>query len=230
MRQSGSSPNERQLYVRDLGLVDYHQSWLAMKAYTDSRNDQSCDELWLLEHPSVFTQGQAGKAEHILAAGDIPVVQADRGGQVTYHGPGQLTAYVLIDIKRIKLGARDLVHGVEDAIIKVLALWGLEAIADPKAPGVYINGDKIASVGMRIRRGCSFHGLALNLSADLEPFTRINPCGYSGLKATRLADHSTYTNNDFGVVKQQMAEAICNQFNLTLAGQLSGLPDLEVNT
>lgn len=213
--------------VRDLGVIEYDASWEAMKAFTNTRGIDDQDEIWLLEHPSVFTQGQAGKAEHVLAPGDIPVVQADRGGQVTYHGPGQLVAYVLFDLKRQKIGVRELIHRTEQVLIDVLKQWQIDAYADPNAPGVYIGDDKIASVGMRVRRGCSFHGLAINLDTDLEPFTRINPCGYAGMKATRLANHSGYSREDFIQVKQQLVTAYCDLFNLVVSGHTPDLPVFE---
>jgi lipoyl(octanoyl) transferase len=146
------------------------------------------DELWCLEHPRVFTQGQAGKAEHILLPGDIPVIQVDRGGQVTYHGPGQLVIYLLIDLTRRKLGVRNLVSAIEQAIVRTLAQGGIEAAPRSDAPGVYVNGAKIASLGLRVRRGCSFHGLALNVNMDMEPFSRINPCGYAGMSMCQVSD------------------------------------------
>ena len=178
------------LQVRHLGLRDYSEVWQLMQEYTDQRDDNSADELWCLEHPPVFTQGQAGKEEHILGTGDIPVIQVDRGGQVTYHGPGQLVLYTLIDIRRKKLSVRELVTGIEDAVIKILAETGIQARSDRDAPGVYLlSGEKICSVGLRIRRGRSFHGLALNVRPDLTPFTMINPCGYQGLKVTSMLEN-----------------------------------------
>lgn len=175
------------LRVRWLGRVDYQQTWQCMQAFTDRRDADTADEIWLLEHPPVFTQGQAGKAEHLLFPGDIPVVQVDRGGQVTYHGPGQLVAYVLVDIRRQGIGVRDLVSLIENSLIGLLASYNVTSCAKADAPGVYVNEAKIASLGLRIRRGCSFHGLALNVDMDLEPFGRINPCGYQGLRMTRLS-------------------------------------------
>lgn len=170
-----------------LGRVDYAQTYTAMRLFTDNRLAETPDELWALEHPPVFTQGQAGKAEHLLAPGNIPVVQTDRGGQVTYHGPGQLVVYLLVDLKRRKLGVRQVVTLIEDAIIDLLAdEFDLRAQADPKAPGVYVEGRKIAALGLRVRKGCTFHGLSLNIDCDLEPFARINPCGYQGLTVTSL--------------------------------------------
>ncbi len=170
------------LHVRHLGRQDYETVWHAMQHYTDNRDENSPDELWLVEHPPVFTQGQAGKAEHILNPGNIPVIQVDRGGQVTYHGPGQLVAYPLLDIKRRKVGVRQLVTEIEQSLVDLLKGYGIEAYAKADAPGVYVNERKIASLGLRIRKGCSFHGLALNVDMDLEPFQRINPCGYAGLE------------------------------------------------
>jgi len=173
--------------LRSLGRVAYEPTWQAMQHFTDTRNEQTADEIWLLEHPPVFTQGQAGKAEHLLMPGDIPVVQVDRGGQVTYHGPGQLVAYVLVDVRRAKIGVRELVSKLETTLVKLLAGYGIDAYAKPDAPGVYVGQAKIASLGLRIRRGCSFHGLALNVDMDLQPFQRINPCGYQGLAMTHMA-------------------------------------------
>lgn len=176
------------LLVKRLGTCDYLNTWEAMRAFTNSRLATSQDELWLLEHPPIFTLGQAGRRKHILDAGDIPVVQVDRGGQVTYHGPGQLIAYLLMDLGRAHLGIKALVNLLEAAVIDVLGDLGIDAEARPGAPGVYVQGAKIASLGLRVRRHCSYHGLALNVDLDLKPFTRINPCGYPGLTVTRLAD------------------------------------------
>ncbi len=178
----------RPLRVCQLGLRDYQSVWQAMRKFTDTRTDLSADELWLVEHPPVFTQGQAGKPEHVLAPGDIPLVPTDRGGQVTYHGPGQLVAYPLLDLRRQKLGVRELVSHLENSVIVLLAGYGIASEAKPDAPGVYVNGRKIASLGLRVRRGCSFHGVAINVNMDLEPFLRINPCGYNGLQMTQMAD------------------------------------------
>ena len=175
------------LRYRRLGEAAYEETLAAMRRFTDERGAETPDELWLLQHPRVFTQGQAGRAEHVLAPGDIPVGQVDRGGQVTYHGPGQWVVYLLIDLKRRGLGVRDLVSLIERAIVTVLADHGIEAAADPARPGVYVDGAKIASLGLRVRRGCSYHGLALNVNLDLEPFGRINPCGYEGLVVTSMA-------------------------------------------
>lgn len=180
--------NGASLGVRELGLVEYLPAWHAMQHFTNTRGAHTADELWLLQHLPVFTQGQAGKAEHLLVPGDIPVVQADRGGQVTYHGPGQLVGYLLLDVRRLGFGVRELVNRIERSLIDLLAGYGVEAAAKPDAPGVYVDGAKIASLGLRIRNGRSFHGLALNVDMDLEPFRRINPCGYAGLKMTQLRD------------------------------------------
>lgn len=178
----------RELSVRMLGRQAYEPVWQAMKRFTDVRDNTTTDELWFVEHDPVFTQGQAGKTEHVLSPGNIPVVQVDRGGQVTYHGPGQLVVYLLLDIKRSGLGPRVVVTGIEQAIIKVLQSYGIESFAKPEAPGVYVNNAKIAALGLRFRKQRSYHGLSFNLDMDLEPFNRINPCGYEGLEVAQLAD------------------------------------------
>ena len=180
------------LGIRELGLLDYERTWLAMQRFTDERklDPDTQDEVWLVQHPPVFTQGQAGKAEHLLLPGDIPVVKSDRGGQVTYHGPGQMVAYLMLDVRRLGYGVRELVTRMENCLIDLLASYGVSAAAKADAPGVYVDGAKIASLGLRIRNGCSFHGLALNVDMDLEPFRRINPCGYAGLAMTQLRDHA----------------------------------------
>lgn len=175
--------------VRRLGLVEYLPTLEAMRSLTAERDAETADEIWLLEHPPVFTQGQAGKPEHVLAAGDIPVVQVERGGQVTYHGPGQLVAYLMLDIRRSEMGVRDLVTAMERSLVSLLDSYGVDAAPRADAPGVYVGQAKIASLGLRIRRGCSFHGLALNVDMDMQPFQRINPCGYAGLAMTQLRDH-----------------------------------------
>lgn len=176
------------LLIRRLGLADYTATWKAMRAFTDARRADTPDELWLLEHPPVFTLGQAGKKEHVLAPGDIPLIQTDRGGQVTYHGPGQLTGYCLIDLKRLNLGPRAFVEAIENALVDVLQSLGIPATANREAHGVYVNGRKIASLGLRIRKGCAYHGFSLNVDMDLEPFSRINPCGYAGLAMAQVKD------------------------------------------
>jgi len=179
------------MIIRNLGQVDYATTLAAMHRFTDERNEHTPDELWLLEHPAVFTQGQAGRSEHLLMPGDIPVVQTDRGGQVTYHGPGQLVIYPLIDIARRGYGARSLVSRIEQAMVSLLGDYGIAAYADRDAPGVYVDlaqrRHKIGSIGLRIRQGRSLHGLSLNVDMDLEPFSRINPCGYAGLAMTQLS-------------------------------------------
>ena len=176
-----------QLLSRNLGLAEYSPVLDAMRDLTDQRSADTPDELWLLQHPRVFTQGQAGKSEHVLAPGDIPVIQVDRGGQVTYHGPGQWVVYLMIDLKRPGLGVRALVTLIEEAIVQLLAEYGIASAPDPSAPGVYVQGNKIAALGLRVRRGRSYHGLSLNVDMDLEPFQRINPCGYEGLQVTSMA-------------------------------------------
>lgn len=188
---TGPEPDFNCLGIRYLGMVDYEPVWQAMQAFTNNRDESTRDEVWILQHPPVFTQGQSGKAEHVLAPGDIPVVQVDRGGQVTYHGPGQIVAYLLIDIKRRKIGVRALVNSIEEAIIRVLSGYGVNGQRREGAPGIYVDDAKIAALGLRVRRGCSFHGLAFNIDMDLEPFSRINPCGFQGLAVTQLAAQST---------------------------------------
>jgi lipoyl(octanoyl) transferase len=175
------------LLVRRLGLVEYEPVWRAMQAFTNRRDPATADELWLVQHPPVFTLGQAGRPEHVLAAGDIPVLQVDRGGQVTYHGPGQIVAYPLLDIRRLGLGVKGLVERIEEAVIRVLASYGVSAGRATGAPGVYVDGEKIAALGLRVRHGRSFHGLAFNIDMDLEPYQRINPCGFEGLRVTQLS-------------------------------------------
>lgn len=195
------------LVIRRLGLVDYQPTLDAMRRLTEERGPDTPDEIWLLQHPRVFTQGQAGKAEHVLAPGDIPVIKVERGGQVTYHGPGQLVAYLMLDLRRKNLGVRELVTAMEQSLVDVLALHGVDAAPRADAPGVYVGADKIASLGLRVRRGCSFHGLALNLDMDLEPFRRINPCGYAGLRMTQLSEH-VEAPVDLGLVEDQLAAAL----------------------
>ena len=178
----------RPLLVRRLGRQPYAPVWRAMQAFTDARGPDTPDELWLLEHERVFTLGQAGKAEHVMAPGDIPVLPVDRGGQVTYHGPGQVVGYPLLDLRRLGIGVRELVQRIEQGIIDTLAGFGIAGARRPGAPGVYVDGAKIAALGLRVRRGCSFHGLAFNVAMDLEPYARINPCGYRGLAVTQVLD------------------------------------------
>jgi lipoyl(octanoyl) transferase len=181
-------PYSRPLKIRRLGRQPYEATWKAMSAFTDNRTVDTDDELWLLDHDPVFTLGQAGKLEHVLAPGDIPVVPVDRGGQVTYHGPGQLVGYPLIDLRRVGIGVRELVNRIEQSLIDTLAHWNINAVRREGAPGVYVGEAKIAALGLRVRRGCSFHGLAFNVNMDLQPFQRINPCGYKGLAVTQLVD------------------------------------------
>ena len=170
------------LVVKNLGEELYTETWQAMKKFTDSREAHAPDEIWFVQHPPVFTLGQAGKVEHLLTPGDIPVVHSDRGGQVTYHGPGQLVCYLLIDVRRRKLGVRDLVTAIEQSIVQLIKAYGVVSESKREAPGVYVNGRKLAALGLRIRKGCSYHGLSLNVDMDLEPFSNINPCGFEGLE------------------------------------------------
>jgi lipoyl(octanoyl) transferase len=176
------------LQVRHLGQVDYVRTWHEMQVFTDSRSPETPDEAWFLQHTPVFTLGRNGKQEHLIDTGDIPVIQVDRGGQVTYHGPGQLIMYALLDLKRRQLGVQSLVRTLEQAVIDLLAAYGIDAERRDKAPGVYVDDRKIAALGLRVRRGCCFHGLSLNVDMDLAPFSMINPCGYPGLQVTQLAD------------------------------------------
>lgn len=204
-----------QLRIRKLGLIDYQTVWDAMRDFTETRDENTLDEIWLLQHPRVFTQGQAGKAEHVLAPGDIPVIQVDRGGQVTYHGPGQIVGYLLIDLRRRKLGVRELVTAIENSIIDVLARYGIDSAAKPDAPGVYLKaagGAKIAALGLRVRRGCTFHGLSLNVDMDLEPYARINPCGFSGLQVAQMRD-LTEPLPSIETLEQQLSDALCAQLD-----------------
>jgi lipoyl(octanoyl) transferase len=185
-----------------------------MQSYTDTRGDDTPDEVWLVEHDPVFTLGQAGRPEHVLLPGDIPVLHVDRGGQVTYHGPGQLVVYPLLDLKRLKVGVRDYVHRIEQAVIDTLACWNIAATRRDGAPGVYVNGAKIAALGIRVRRGCAFHGLAFNIAMDLEPFRRINPCGYAGLQVTSVRDLGGPSG--IGVVKAELLVQLARQLGMAL--------------
>ncbi len=198
---------QHQLVVRRLGRQDYEPVWKAMHEFTDQRTEETIDEVWLVEHNPVFTQGQAGKAEHLINTGDIPVVQSDRGGQVTYHGPGQLVAYFLINLRRKKLGVRDLVTNIENLVINTLRAYNIDSAARPDAPGVYVDGKKICSLGLRIRKGCSFHGLALNVNMDLSPFLRINPCGYQGMEMVQVSQFGGPDNIET-VEKQLIQELV----------------------
>ena len=204
----------REAFVRDLGRVAYEPVWRAMQAFTDARTDETPDEIWLVEHDPVFTLGQAGKPEHVLMPGDIPVLHVDRGGQVTYHGPGQIVAYPLLDLKRLKVGVREYVDRIEQAVIDTLGDWNIGAARREGAPGVYVNGAKVAALGIRVRRGCTFHGLAFNIAMDLEPFRRINPCGYAGLEVTSMNDLGGPSSLD--AVKPQLLDHLAVQFGLSL--------------
>ncbi|MBE8566877.1 lipoyl(octanoyl) transferase LipB [Vibrio sp. OPT20] len=197
---------QNKLIVKKLGRQDYEPVWKAMHKFTDERTEEDVDQVWLVEHNPVFTQGQAGKAEHVLNAGDIPVIQSDRGGQVTYHGPGQLVAYFLINIRRKKFGVRDLVTHIENLVINTLKAYNINSTARPDAPGVYVDGKKICSLGLRIRRGCSFHGLALNVDMDLSPFLRINPCGYQGMEMAQVSQLGG--PSDLENVEQQLIQEL----------------------
>jgi lipoyl(octanoyl) transferase len=212
----------RMAIVRDLGRHGYAPVWRAMQGFTDARTAETPDEIWLVEHDPVFTLGQAGKPEHVLMPGDIPVLQVDRGGQVTYHGPGQIVAYPLLDLKRLKIGVRDYVCKIEQAIIDTLADWNIHAERRNGAPGVYVNGAKVAALGIRVRRGCTFHGLAFNIAMDLEPFHRINPCGYAGLQVTSMLDLGGPSSLD--AVKPVLLEKLAGQFGLQM--QTAAPPDL----
>jgi lipoyl(octanoyl) transferase len=210
-----SQTSPKTLIVRHLGRRDYLPTWEAMRAFTDGRTATTPSELWIVEHPAVFTQGQAGKAEHLLAPGDIPVVQTDRGGQVTYHGPGQLVVYLLISLRDAGIGIRGLVNTMEGAIIAVLGTRGIAAQARPDAPGVYVDGRKIASLGLRVRRGFTYHGLALNVSNDLEPFRRINPCGHAGLEVT--STRQLGIDDDTDVLAQELSQRLADALGLHIS-------------
>jgi len=203
--------------LRWLGRVDYEPTWRAMQRLVDARGPETSDEIWFLEHPPVFTLGMNSKPEHLLGTGDIPVVQIDRGGQVTYHGPGQLVVYPLLDLGRAKLGVRALVEGIERAIIATVAEWGIEAYGRRDAPGVYVGPRKLASVGLRIRRGCAYHGLALNVAMDLEPFRRINPCGYAGLEMAQVSELGGPA--DLGEVADALAPRLLSELGFELPAQ-----------
>ncbi len=208
--------------LRQLGRREYEPVWRAMQRFTDARDAATADELWVVEHAPVFTLGQAGKPEHVLAPGDIPVVPVDRGGQVTYHGPGQLVVYPLLDLPRLKIGVRDYVCRIEQAIIDTLGDWNIEAVRRDGAPGVYVAGAKIAALGIRVRRGRTFHGLAFNVAMDLEPFGRINPCGYAGLQVVSLADLGGPGALD--AVAPALVAHLATQFGLVLTDAPPALP------
>lgn len=217
--EKGTVPISGSAFVRWLGRVDYEPTWRAMQKFTDVRAPETPDEIWFLEHPPVLTQGMNGKAEHVLAPGDIPVVAIDRGGQVTYHGPGQLVVYPLLDLRRLKLGVRDLVMALERAISRHAAAHGIVAAGRRDAPGVYVEKRKLASLGLRVRRGASFHGLALNVDMNLEPFARINPCGYKGLEMTQLQDLGVRLT--VGDAARELAPLLCGELGITWDGKWS---------
>ena len=209
--------------VRDLGRQPYAPVWRAMQRFTDARDEATADALWVVEHEPVFTLGQAGKPEHVLAPGEIPVLHVDRGGQVTYHGPGQLVVYPLLDLRRLKIGVREYVCRIEQAIIDTLDEWNIVAERQDGAPGVYVAGAKVAALGIRVRRGCTFHGLSFNVGMDLEPFHRINPCGYQGLRVTSVLDLGGPSGMD--AVKPVLLSQLARQFGLDLQ-PAADLPDL----
>lgn len=208
--------------VRQLGRADYETTWRAMQGFTDARDVSTPDELWFLEHDPVFTQGLNGKAEHLLEPGDIPVVGIDRGGQVTYHGPGQLVLYALIDLRRCGIGVRELVIALERAVVALAARHGIAAAGRRDAPGVYVGARKLASLGLRVRRGCSYHGLALNVDMDLAPFSRINPCGVAGLAMTQLVAEGAKI--DVAAAALALAPRACEALGLEWNGVWSGPP------
>jgi lipoyl(octanoyl) transferase len=212
------------LKVRRLGRQPYAATWEAMSQFTNNRGPDTPDELWLLEHDPVFTLGQAGKTEHVLAPGDIPVVHVDRGGQVTYHGPGQIVAYPLIDLRRVGVGVRELVTKIEQSIIDTLGHWNIGAERLEGAPGVYVAGAKVAALGLRVRRGCSFHGLAFNVNMDLEPYHRINPCGYKGLAVTQVLDLGGPSR--LSDVEDALVDEFCRQFGFVAEPAAPILPEL----
>lgn len=209
--------------VRELGRQPYEPVWHAMQRFTDARDDATRDELWVVEHDPVFTLGQAGKDEHVLAPGAIPVLHVDRGGQVTYHGPGQIVVYPLLDLRRLGIGVREYVCRIEQAIIDTLLEWNIIATRREGAPGVYVGDAKIAALGIRVRRGCTFHGLAFNVAMDLEPFQRINPCGYQGLQVTSVLDLGG--PDGMAAVQRVLLDELARQFGLALSTS-PALPDL----
>ncbi|MEO8010015.1 MAG: lipoyl(octanoyl) transferase LipB [Dokdonella sp.] len=210
------------LTVRRLGLQAYEPLLCAMRAFTDSRDASTEDQLWVLEHDPVFTLGQAGKLEHVLAAGDIPVVKVERGGQVTYHGPGQIVAYPLLDLRRLGIGVRELVNRIEQVMIDTLADWNIVAVRRGGAPGVYVGDAKIGALGLRVRRGCTLHGLALNVGMDLQPFRRINPCGFEGLQVTQVLDLGG--PGTLAVVEEALIDRFVQAFGYRAGRALDTLP------
>jgi lipoyl(octanoyl) transferase len=216
------------LLVRQLGCQPYEQVWQAMSRFTNERNDDSTDELWVVEHEPVYTQGQTGKPEHVLQSTDIPIVQTDRGGQVTYHGPGQIVLYPLINLRRYHLGVRDLVSLLESLVVEWLASYDVAAYPKPDAPGVYVKKDqndvKIASLGLRIRRGCSFHGVSINVDMDLSPFQWINPCGYQGLQMTQLTQEIEQPPPSSEQCQQELIQLFSRKLELTVVATETCLP------
>lgn len=211
----------KKVIIRWLGRQAYHDIWQAMQSFTQNRIESTTDELWLLEHDPVFTQGQNGKAEHILNPGDIPIVQTDRGGQVTYHGPGQLMVYTLIDLQRSKMNVREMVRALEQSVIDLLASFKIQALAKCEAPGVYVEDKKICSIGLRIRKGRSYHGIAFNVGMDLHPFSRINPCGFKSLQMTQFSSCGGLT--DTMETGQALVPYLLKNLVYTHADHLSGL-------
>jgi lipoyl(octanoyl) transferase len=199
--------------IRSTGLLDYLPAWQAMKEFSASRTGGTADEIWLLQHPPVYTQGIAGRPEHLLHNSGILVIRTDRGGQITYHGPGQIIAYLMLDLRRLKLGVRELVRKMEGAVVDLLQDYGIRALGSADAPGVYVDGAKIAALGLKIKNGCCYHGLALNVDMDLFPFAAINPCGYSGLRVTQTKDLGV--NDGLEVLSLRLAEK--------LQGRLGGI-------
>ena len=220
--EKGTNQVADSLVIRQLDTMNYSEVWQAMKSFTDSRDETTADELWLVEHPAVFTQGQAGKEEHLLVPGDIEVVKVDRGGQVTYHGPGQLVIYVMVNLRRKSIGVRQLVTLIENSIVAALTDYDINAYAKPDAPGVYVDEKKVASLGLRVRKGCSFHGLAINVNMDLSPFLRINPCGYAGLEMVQTADIKG--PQDTASASTALVKHLINLLEATNISYQTGLP------
>jgi lipoyl(octanoyl) transferase len=210
MTQSNQTTAHTEFLIKHLGLVDYQVTWQAMKDFTSIRTAQTSDEIWLLQHPAVYTQGIAGKPEHLLYNNDIPVIKTDRGGQITYHAPGQLVVYLLLDIRRLKLGVRELVRRMENAVIDLLKDYHIEAKGRIEAPGVYVGNAKIAALGLKIKRNYCYHGIALNIDMDLKPFGAINPCGYAGLQVTQTKDLGI--TDGLGVLSQKLSEKLQERF------------------
>jgi len=208
--------------LRRLGVQEYSTVFAAQRSFTDTRDADTLDEFWLVEHPPVFTQGQAGKPEHLLMSGDIPVVQSDRGGQITYHGPGQVVLYMLVNLRRSGLGVRAAVTALETSVVDLLSEFGISGAADPHAPGVYVDGAKVAALGLRVRKGCCYHGVALNVDMDLSPYQRINPCGYAGQAVTSTSQLGV--NGDVEQLGARLAEQLALQLEYTVQLNAQGLP------